>query len=181
MNVYLIGFIVIVAILLTLLFYLIMNTKESEKPKKTNYKVPSNNINNSKIDLYDLNFPKNIESMNGMILSKACKVITDSYKALDYANKMPNAMDKIEWHTWQVSILLFALKTNGINLAVDTDRLFHESILKTPEEQKEQDIQRILRKYRDRASIEKSRDELSRDVIWTARDVSIILLELLRK
>ena len=179
MNVYLIGFIVVVAILLTLLFYLIMNTKANEKTKKTNYKVPSNN--NSRIDLDELNFPKNIESMNGMILSKACKVIVDSYKALDYANKTPNAMDKIEWHTWQVSILLYALKTNGVTLAFDINKIFHESILETPEEQKEQDKQRILRKYRDRASIEKSRDELSRDVIWTARDVSIILLELLRR
>lgn len=179
MYVYLIGFIVLVAILLTLLFYLIMNTKGNEKTQKESYRNTNNN--SSKIDLKELSFPKNIESMNTMILNKACKVITDSYKALDYANKMPNAMDKIEWHTWQVSILLYALKTNGINLAVDTDRLFHSSILETSEEQKEQDIQRILRKYRDRASIEKSRDELSRDVIWTARDVSIILLELLRR
>lgn len=181
MNVYLIGFIVIVAILLTLLFYLIMNTKGNEKTQKTSYKNLSNNINNSRIYLYELNFPKNIESMNGMILSKACKVIVESYKALDYVNKMPNAMDKIEWHTWQVSILLYALKTNGVTLAFDINKIFHESILKAPEEQKEQDIQRILRKYKDRASIEKSRDELSRDVIWTARDVSIILLELLRR
>ena len=179
MNIYLIGFIVIVAILLTLLFYLIMNIKGNEKTQKTSFKNSSNN--SSKIDVEELSFPKNIESMNTIILNKACKVITDSYKALDYANKMPNAMDKIEWHTWQVSILLYALKTNGINLAVDADGLFHESILKTPEEQKKQDIQRILRKYKDRASIEKSRDELSRDVIWTARDVSIILLELLKK
>lgn len=179
MNVYLIGFIVIVAILLTLLFYLIMNTKESEKTQKTSYKVPSNNT--SRMDLEDLSFPKNIENMNGMILSKACKVIVDSYKALDYANKTQNAMDKIEWHTWQVSILLYALKTSGVTLAFDLNKIFHRSILEASEEQKEQDIQRILRKYRDRASIEKSRDELSRDVIWTARDVSIILLELLRR
>ena len=179
MNIYLIGFIVIVAILLTLLFYLIMNTKGNEKTQKTSFKNSSNN--SSKIDVEELSFPKNIESMNGMILSKACKVIVESYKALDYVNKMPNAMDKIEWHTWQVSILLYALKTNGVTLAFDINKIFHESILKAPEEQKEQDIQRILRKYKDRASIEKSRDELSRDVIWTARDVSIILLELLRK
>lgn len=179
MNVYLIGFIVIVAILLTLLFYLIMNTKGNEKTQKTNYKVPSNN--SSKIDVEELSFPKNIENMNAIILNKACKVIFDSYKALDYANKTPNAMDKIEWHTWQVSILLYALKTSGINLVIDADKLFHRSILETPEEQKEFDIQRILRKYKDRASIEKSRDELSRDVIWTARDVSIILLVLLRR
>ena len=179
MNIYLIGFIVIVAILLTLLFYLIMNTKGNEKTQKTSFKNSSNN--SSKIDVEELSFPKNIESMNTIILNKACKVIVESYKALDYVNKMPNAMDKIEWHTWQVSILLYALKTNGVTLAFDINKIFHESILKAPEEQKEQDIQRILRKYKDRASIEKSRDELSRDVIWTARDVSIILLELLRK
>lgn len=179
MNIYLIGFVLVVAILLTLLFYLIMNTKDNSKSQKNSYKTPSNN--NSKIDVEELSFPKNIENMNGVVLNKACKVIIDSYKALDYANKLPSSMDKIEWHTWQVSILLFALKTNAVNLVFDLNTIFHQSILETPEEQKEQDKQRILRKYRDRASIEKSRDELSRDVIWTARDVSIILLELLKR
>ena len=50
-----------------------------------------------------MRFPKNIESMNINALSQACRVILDSYRALDYANKLPSAMDKIEWHTWQVS------------------------------------------------------------------------------
>lgn len=35
----------------------------------------------------------------------------------------------------------YALKTNGVTLAFDINKIFHESILKAPEEQKEQDIQ----------------------------------------
>ena len=178
MSIYVIGFIVIILILLALLFYVITNTEDNDNTKKTN-KSQSNN--SSKVSLNELNFPKNIENMNSVVLNKACKVIFDSYRALDYVSKTPNAMDKIEWHTWQVSILLYALKTNGVIFTFDINKLFHKSILERPEEQKEQDIQKILKKYKNRASIEKSRDELSRDVIWTARDVSIILLELLRR
>lgn len=178
MSIYVIGFIVIILILLALLFYVITNTEDNDNTKKTN-KSQSNN--SSKVSLNELNFPKNIENMNSVVLNKACKVIFDSYRALDYVSKTPNAMDKIEWHTWQVSILLYALKTNGVIFTFDINKLFHKSILERPEEQKEQDIQKILKKYKNRASIEKSRDELSRDVIWTARDVSIILLELLKK
>lgn len=178
MSIYVIGFIVIILILLALLFYVITNTEDNDNTKKTN-KSQSNN--SSKVSLNELNFPKNIENMNSVVLNKACKVIFDSYRALDYVSKTPNAMDKIEWHTWQVSILLYALKTNGVIFTFDINKLFHKSILERPEEQKEQDIQKILKKYKNRASIEKSRDELSRDVIWTARDVSIIFLELLKK
>ena len=40
--------------------------------------------------------------------------------------------------------------------------------------------ERILNKYWNNANVEKDRDTLSRDVIWTARDVSIILYEILK-
>lgn len=177
MHFAIIGIIIVAILLLIVLIYLLMNDKKNiEKP---NIKVNTPSLKIIKLD--EMRFPKNIESMNINALSQACRVILDSYRALDYANKLPSAMDKIEWHTWQVSLLLYFLKTKNRLSIYNSDRFFHITILELSEEHRKHDIQRILNKYWNNANIEKDRDTLSRDVIWTARDVSIILYEILKE
>ena len=89
-------------------------------------------------------------------------------------------MDKIEWHTWQVSILLSFLKGNNRLIGVNTnEKLFHENILDLNYSQMDQEIQRVIKKYSENVNIQKDRDSLSKDVIWSVRDVSIILYEIM--
>ena len=114
MNIALIGFILIVVSLLLVLFYLLKFN--SNKSRKAQNELGKNNDYFSIIDLNTMEFPKNIEHMKFDLLSKATKVIFDSYKALDYVNKLPSSLDKIEWHTWQVSIILRYLKSKNIKV-----------------------------------------------------------------
>ena len=100
MSIVLIGILIIIILLLVILIYL-LTTNKNEKTNDI-----KNNIN-SIIKLKDLSFPKNIEQMDRLAVRQASKVIVDSYKALDYINKLPNVLDRMEWHTWQVSILLY--------------------------------------------------------------------------
>jgi hypothetical protein len=44
----------------------------------------------------------------------------------------------------------------------------------------DQEIQRVIKKYSENVNIQKDRDELSKDVIWTAREVSIILYKIIK-
>jgi len=174
MNMVLVALILVIAFLLLILFYLLSINKKTTVSSK---KQLSNN-SKKKIDLKDISFPKNIESMDINTLSRAFKSIFDSYKSLDYANKPPNSLDKIEWHTWQVSILLIYLK-NKNKFIVANNKIFHNLILALKEQQIDEEIQRILKKYFENANIENDRDKLSRDIIWTARDVSIIFLKII--
>ncbi|MGE0050021.1 MAG: hypothetical protein AB7S49_00725 [Arcobacter sp.] len=177
MHLTIIGIVIIITILLLIiLIYLLMNNENSTNPTNKKEMVQSIKI----VKLEEIKFPKNVEKMNINALSKACRVILDSYRALDYVSKLPSAMDKIEWHTWQVSILLHFLKTDGKLTVSNSDNFFHITILELRDELRKQDMQRILNKYLNNANIEKDRDTLSRDVIWTARDVSIILYEILK-
>ena len=48
--------------------------------------------------------------MNGTILSQTCKVIIDSYRALNYANKLPSAMDKLSGILGKFLLLFFLKK-----------------------------------------------------------------------
>lgn len=178
MSLFLFGFITIIVLLIIVLIYLLLVNKNiSNGPKKELSKANSNLVI---ADLNSISFPKNIEQMNADTLFKACTAIYDSYKSLDYINKLPSSLDKIEWHTWQISILLNFLKSkNKLIIRNSNDKIFHNIILNSNETSKDQDIQRILRKYLENVNITKNRDTLSKDIIWTARDVSIILYKII--
>lgn len=178
MNIALIGFIIIVLSLLAVLFYLLIMSKNIKKESKKNYQKDEIII----IDVNSISFPKNIEQMNFDSLFKSCKVIFDSYKALSYVDKLAGSLDKIEWHTWQVSILLVFLKRKTkFFVSEDNEKLFNSLILELNETQMNQDMQRIYRKYLEKVNIHKNRDNLSKDIIWSARDVSIIFYKIINK
>lgn len=176
MQLIIIGSIVIVSLILLFVVVFLLINNNSSKQVRTNV---INQNQNKVIDLNEIRFPKNVENMNGTVLTQACKVIIDSYRALNYSNKLPSAMDKIEWHTWQISILLFFLKSKYVLNISNSNQLFHETILNLSKNHINQDMQKILKKYLDNANVDKDRDTLSKDVIWTAREVSIILHEIL--
>ena len=181
MSMALIGFISIIVIsLLFILFYLL--SMINNKPKKIGNQFQKNMNIPTIVDLNTIQFPKNIEHMKFDSLSKATKVIFDSYKALGYANKLVSSMDRIEWHSWQLSIILnFIKKDNSFFVSDDNYDLFHEVILELDKVQINHELQRIYKKYSENVNIYKNRDELSNDVIWTARDVSILLYTIINK
>ena len=150
----------------------------NNKSKKAGNELAKNNTYSEVADLNTMQLPKNIEHMKFDSLSKATKAIFDSYRALDYINKLPSSLDKIEWHTWQVSILLRYLK-NKNKIFISSDNLFHSVIEELNETKIEQELQKIYRKYVNNVNIHRSRDDLSKDIIWTAREVSIILNKIL--
>ena len=147
---------------------------------KKNNKKSSENINNSEIKINELILPKKIEQMNSYSLFQACKIITDSYIALDYVNKSANALDKIEWHSWQVSILIQFLKVHKEFILPYDVKIFNSMILNLSNELKENEMQKIFRKYLNHVNVEKNRDELSKEILWTAREISIILFNILK-
>lgn len=171
MNIVLIGAFTIIILLLVILIYVLNANKNVNSIELKN--------KNQMIKLDDLMFPKNVEQMDRTAVTQACKVIVDSYKALDYANKMPNHLDRIEWHTWQVSILLYFFKTQNSLSISNNHKIFHETTLELSVDNKEQEFQKILKKYIENANIQKDRDTLSKDIIWSAREVSIILFKIL--
>lgn len=175
MNIIFLGGGLLVCVLFIILLIILINSN-----KKTTKQNSYNQTIISKINISDLQFPKNIEQMNGITLSQACRAIFDSYKALDYVSKLPSAMDKVEWHSWQVSILLKSLKAKNTIIIPEIHKILHSLIIELSSENREQELQKIFRKYSDRVNIDKDRDYLSKDVIWTAREVSILLFEVLK-
>jgi hypothetical protein len=170
MSLLFLGAIIIIVLLIIVIIFLLL--KET-KPKTNNLEKYNTVV--EIVTLNDLTFPKKIAEMNYAALSNTCKFIFDSYKALDYKNKSPNSLDKIEWHTWQVSMLLAFLKIYQDFFLPHDKNLFHNVFLELNDKQIENEMKKIFKKYKYNANINKNRDELSKDIMWTGREVSIIL------
>lgn len=171
----LVSFIVILILLLLILVYLLKMSNDHKKKSKN--KTQQSNNSFEIVNSNNIKFPKNIERMKFDALSKSTKTIFDSYKALDYI-KSASSLDKIEWHTWQVSILLRYLESKN-KIFISYDNLFHTMIENLSETQIELELQKIYKKYIENVNIEKTRDDLSNDIIWSAREVSIILYKII--
>ena len=75
---------------------------------------------------------------------------------------------------------LKSLKAKNTIIIPEIHKILHSLIIELSSENREQELQKIFRKYSDRVNIDKDRDYLSKDVIWTAREVSILLFEVLK-
>ena len=171
---FIIGVLIVLLIVIIVIFLLIGDKKTQSS---VNHEVNSN----SALKLSDLKFPTKIEEINGYSLFQASKIIVDSYNAMEYRKKTPNSLDKIEWHTWQFSILLKFLKENKEFILPYDINLFHTVILNLSKEEMNKELQKIFTKYINNVDVTKNRDELSKNIIWSGIDVSIILYMILTK
>ena len=175
MNMFFLVIIALVVLLIIVVIFILLKGDNSSKPKSNTQKIDTN----SKISINDIEFPKNIVDMSSSSLSQIVKSLFDTYKALGYSNKPGNALEKQEWHSWQVSMLLVFLKVYENFFVAHEKDIFHSSILNLDNEQMKNDMQKIFRKYVNNVNPKKSRDALSNEVIWSAREVSLILYSIM--
>lgn len=173
MNVVLIAIIAVLLIVCLVLVVLLLKfSSNNNNQNKTN----SSQNENKKLEISDVNLPRNIETMDPHSLFQACKKVFESYRALGYGNKSSKELSKIEWHTWQVSLLLANIKKEREFYIPKPQEVFHESIYEVGDELLKESIQKVYSKYVNNINIHKSRDELSSDVSWSSREVSYIFL-----
>ena len=164
-----IGITVLLIICITLVVILMKLNNTNIKSKTNN-----NSQNYQELNISNIEIPRKIEQMDEYSLSKACKVVFDSFKSLDYANKTPSKLDKVEWHTWQVSLIMAMIKMNSGSFVPNNNELFHKSIVGIDKNSLVLATQKIIDKYNNTIDIYKSRDELSQDIAWSSREVSIL-------
>lgn len=169
---------ILIAIILICLVYIIVLLNKESKNKKNITETSSNNsrINSSTkvLDLDKLSIPLKIKELDIHTLFQSCVSVYDSFKALDYNKKLERKLDVLEWHNWQVSLLLALMKEHKNVFIPQPNKVFHKLILEMSYEQVESEFRRILLKYENYTDIKKTREDLREQVIWSAREVSII-------
>jgi septation ring formation regulator EzrA len=171
MSTFLVVGIIIILIIFISLLVILLNI--NSKNEKSSQKSSNSNIERTLV-VDNIILPKKISQMDHLSLSKASKQVFESFKALDYVNKPSSKLDKVEWHTWQVSLLMAMFKDKKGFIVPSNDALFHEVILNTNENSLVQSTQRIIEKYNNNIDINKSRDQLSLDIFWSSKEVSIL-------
>lgn len=177
MNIILLIAIVILLVICIVLVILLF--KKNKNKNNSEIKETNEVTLDKKINLLDLQIPRKIQDMGPHLLFQSCVKVFDSFKVLDYVNQAEKKLDDIEWHSWQISLLLALLQTDKEFFIPNPKKVIHSSIFNRPHDYVENEMQKILNKYEANVDISKSRDELSKDVIWSCKEVSIIFYYML--
>lgn len=168
----------IILIFLIGLFFLIKTSKENKEGKE-NFKKSSsvkNQINQNLVDLSNIKIPYKVKEE--IALSTLIKSTTELYKifkSLDYTRKTKDELlTTIEWNNWEVSQFLYLLQSNRNILMQDYEELFHSSIINLSKEQIINEVKYIILKF-NKSVTENEILSLKKQVIWSAKEVSIIL------
>lgn len=160
----------VVVILLIVLIIILINRKDPEiTVVKKNQRVPIEMP--SSIGLF---LPETIEKIGPREAYDIAKKVFESYKYFDYHKKNSGELDNKEWHTWQVSLILQLFKHNEELFVPNKQDVFHPFLLNSTEDDIKSLMNGIIKKYKTHAEINRTKDYLSKDYIWSTRDISII-------
>lgn len=161
-----------IIIVLLLIIVIVLTSGGSKKNKKT-----KKDLYDTKIPMpttYELFLPPHIEKIGRSEIDGILKNIFSSYKYFDYKSMGTSELEKKEWHSWQVSLLLLSFKYGEMFTITNQERYFHPFLLKASENDVKSFMNSILRKYKNYVEINKSKDDLCKDYIWSNKDISII-------
>lgn len=179
MNLIFFVFLGFILLLIIIVLYLIFSRKINTVKKEEIINVEKKQ--KEKIKISELPIPSKIESFSTSTLLKASTKIFDIFKAIDYANRSEHSLNKIEWHSWQVSILLQLLKTNyNLNVEVSKNN-FHPFLYRMNKEEFLRQVDEILEKYVCEVNVKRTKDELCKDMLLSGREVSILFFLILNK
>lgn len=170
-------FLTAILILLIIVISLLLKNNKSEKSqKKERIKADfsKSSVVSSLPSIKAVEFPINIEKLPSDELYHITNKIYESYRYFDYKNMELEDLEKKEWHTWQISILLKVYKMGDDYYIGNKDEVFHNSLLNASEEKINLMMDRIIKHYVNSVDIYAGKDKLSREYKWSNMDVSVI-------
>ncbi|WP_419764209.1 MAG: hypothetical protein ACNI28_10545 [Arcobacter sp.] len=162
------AFVLLFILLLLLLFLYKTNRKR---------KVVASTSEEKKKNAFDLKLPllpNALNSLSNNSIREAAKEIYDVYKILDYKND-EKEYKRDSWHSWQVSFLVTMYKRELELFIPDCKDVFYKEILTLSPESLRISTKKIIKKYQDKVDVEKTKDVLSKHLIWNAQEVATLM------
>ncbi len=173
MNIYIITGVILVVLVLILIILKNFN-------KKSNNNENEQMQINFKKHLLKVNLPLVVKKLNKKELRLLAQDELKTYKALDYKNKLLKDMVDLEWHTWQVSVIIKMYKEEMDIYLPDYQNIFPKELVDLSVYSLEQKLHPIFEKYNKEVSQSGTKKYLLDQVIWTSKDISILLLFLVK-
>ncbi len=128
-----------------------------------------------KIELIDLNLPDFIDTFNPDILSSMVREELSTFKSLGYKDKPLERLERKEYHSFQVGIILkFFLLENDLFIT-DKEDIFPKFILNTPRNKINEKIHYIINLYGNTVPSTLTGKALIDDVRWSPLDIAYLL------
>ena len=127
------------------------------------------------LSIEDIHFPEPIEKMTEFLISSICRKIYDVYVKFDYINANEEQLLEKQWHTWQISMLLKLYKYNMEFYIPNREHVFPPSIASLDLDSLDGLMHDLLIKYKNSVRITMKKDDLCKELIWSVRDVTILL------
>jgi len=171
----------IVILLLILTITLLKNRKkesddslESKEELVNSLKNASNSYN---IRVFSL--PEEIEKLSNKQIRDITKKIFRVFEALDYKNSNHD-YNSNTWHSWQVGLLLAMYKRDLELFIPNKEHLFKDEVIDQSESSLRDLMNKVLIKYKSEVKVTLGKERLSKNLIWSGQEVSIILYFLSR-
>lgn len=173
------GIIGLVVLLIIVLIILISSFSSNDKKAPVKKTVYTQNEPMRLTHIQAMELPKHIESISKREIPGIVSKILRVYEKLDYLTNK-SEFNKAQWHTWQVSLMLKLYKTGQGLYIPRPDAIFPPELVQRSDKDLRQLMNDVLNKYKRDVQPHRNRDFLSREVIWTGRDVAIIFYFLSR-
>lgn len=160
-------------VLLCILLFLLLFLYKINKKKK----VVASTSDAKKVNPLDLKLPllpNTLNSLSNNSIREVAKEIFDVYKILDYKND-EEEYKRNSWHSWQVSFLIAMYKRELELFLPDCKDVFHREIITQSPESLDISTKKIIKKYQAEVNVEKTKDVLSKHLIWNAEEVATIM------
>ncbi len=159
--------ILIVVFLISLFFY---KTKVIKRVIGSYHKEDTKKYINTRL----ITLPSSFDSLSNNTLREESKELFEIFKFLDYKNKHEE-YEKKSWHSWQISFLV-AMYKRDLELFLPTCHdVFHEEVLKDSLENLQISLKQIIEKYKREVQVNKSKDALSKHLIWEGKEVERLM------
>jgi len=174
MNLYMLIGIVLILIILMLFTLKILKSNQENKHSNEEGKIEF------KRKLLKVNLPNVVDRLSKKELRELAKEELSTYKALDYKNKLLKDMVKPEWHSWQVSIIIKMYKEDMDIFMPNYENYFPKELVDLSVYSLEYKLHLIFDKYNKEVPITGNKKYLKEHIIWTSKDMSILLLYLIK-
>ncbi|MEA1915835.1 MAG: hypothetical protein U9N30_11050 [Campylobacterota bacterium] len=165
--------VVALALLVMVVIYMLvkkMMSSDSDVNRKDQMKK------NFKRHLIEVHLPDVVKDLKTKDLRNLAAELLKTYKVLEYEKKVLNDMDDFEWHSWQVSTIIKMYKEEMDLFIPNYKEIFPSELADLSAYSLEQKLHPIFDKYNKEVSKKMSQKYLLDQVIWTSKDMSILLL-----
>jgi len=128
-----------------------------------------------KMSAEDIDLPRVFKTIEKDELRPLIKEEIDLFKSLDYKNKPDDKLKELEYHSWQVGVLLKFIKEDMVYVYDAIENILPTKAMHITKRNLHIKVFDLVYRYNESVDKEFIKEELLKDIKWSAEDVAYLL------